>query len=421
MELFEALLAQEQVSIERFVRFRIDSPADAEDILQETYLAAYQKFSQLRNPDAFKAWVLSIARNKCTDYFRQKALRQETSFEALAESADSRYGASDSASVRETFDTLREKDRQILHFFFWEELTQEEIAKKLGIPIGTVKSRLFTAKQNFKKQYPYIFTAKEGAASMKKFPDFLPEYTIAASAEPPFALRWEELAGWFLIPRLGEKCSWGMYDIPSRKCSNLYHLQVTGKARVHGIEGVEMTAEEDPRFGKQDSIRRSFVAQLTDTHCRYLAVARTEEGVRNYITFLDGPEFMLNWGYGADNCGKEITMAQKGTIRREGAVVTTQNADFLLDIVGRYTLTIGGKAYETVCVMDIERPGCDVITEQFLDRSGRTILWRRFNRDDWALDRYGAPWTKQLPNNDRLLVNGTTYVHWYDCITDYIL
>ena len=112
MELFEALLAQEQVSIERFVRFRIDSPADAEDILQETYLTAYQKFSQLRNPDAFKAWVLSIARNKCTDYFRQKALRQETSFEALAESADSRYGASDSASVRETFDTLREKDRQ---------------------------------------------------------------------------------------------------------------------------------------------------------------------------------------------------------------------------------------------------------------------------------------------------------------------
>lgn len=190
---------------------------------------------------------------------------------------------------------------------------------------------------------------------------------------------------------------------------------------MHGIEGVELTAEEDPRFGKQDSIRRSFVAQLTDTHCRYLAVARTEEGVRNYITFLDGPEFMLNWGYGADNCGKQITMAQKGTIRREGAVVTTQNADFLLDIVGRYTLTIGGKAYETVCVMDIERPGCDVITEQFLDRSGRTILWRRFNRDDWALDRYGAPWTKQLPDNDRLLVNGTTYVHWYDCITDYIL
>ena len=333
MELFEALLAQEQVSIERFVRFRIDSPADAEDILQETYLAAYQKFSQLRNPDAFKAWVLSIARNKCTDYFRQKALRQETSFEALAESADSRYGASDSASVRETFDTLREKDRQILHFFFWEELTQEEIAKKLGIPIGTVKSRLFTAKQNFKKQYPYIFTAKEGAASMKKFPDFLPEYTIAASAEPSFALRWEELAGWFLIPRLGEKCSWGMYDIPSRKCSNLYHLQVTGKARVHGIEGVELTAEEDSRFGKQDSIRRSFVAQVV-----FVNLVNMQSGAGLVFAVPDvfqvvaqgGSHHALGTCYQNVHCiTSECTAVQSGTSAPSGTAALLQTVTLL--------------------------------------------------------------------------------------------
>lgn len=40
---------------------------------------------------------------------------------------------------------------------------------------------------------------------------------------------------------------------------------------------------------------------------------------------------------------------------------------------------------------------------------------------DWAIDRYKKPWSEQLPENDRLTVNGTTYVHWYDCITDYIL
>ena len=49
------------------------------------------------------------------------------------------------------------------------------------------------------------------------------------------------------------------------------------------------------------------------------------------------------------------------------------------------------------------------------------ILWRRYNRDDWAIDRYKKPWSEQLPENDRLIVNGTTYVHWYDCITDHIL
>ena len=71
--------------------------------------------------------------------------------------------------------------------------------------------------------------------------------------------------------------------------------------------------------------------------------------------------------------------------------------------------------------MDIESPGCAVITEQFLDQNGRTILWRRYNRDDWALDRYGKLWSAQLPANDQLTVNGITYVHWYDCVTDYIL
>ena len=61
------------------------------------------------------------------------------------------------------------------------------------------------------------------------------------------------------------------------------------------------------------------------------------------------------------------------------------------------------------------------MTEQFLDENGRTILWRRFNHDTWAIERYGTPWSQRLPENETLMVNGEPYVHWYDCITDYIL
>lgn len=151
------------------------------------------------------------------------------------------------------------------------------------------------------------------------------------------------------------------------------------------------------------------------------ATLRNDGDVRNYITFFDGDEFLPNWGFGEDNCGNETNLAVKGDIQRTGTVVTSANKVFLLDIVGRYTVTIGGKSYDTVCVMDIETYDCGVVSEQFLDKNGKTILWRRFNRDDWAIDRYKKPWSEQLPENDRLTVNGTTYVHWYDCITDYIL
>ena len=423
MDEFEKLLNAERVFVERFVRFRISPKADADDVLQEVYLAACQKFPQLKNRESFKAWMISIARNKCNDYFRKKAAQYGIPLDEITdrELSDSRHGLSVVTAVRETLDLLGDKDKQILYLYFWKELPQAEIARQLDIPVGTVKSRLHTAKQNFKYQYPYRIQVSKGENEMKRLPEFIPEYKIEASSAAPFSVKWEELMGWFLIPKPGEKISWGMYDIPSRKCSHVYDLQVTGKAKVHGIEGVELTAREAAYSNKEEVINRTFVAQLTDTHCRYLATLRNDGDVRNYITFLDGDEFMPNWGFGEDNCGNETNLSVKGDIKRVGTSVTSANKDFLLDIVGRYTVTIGGKSYDTVCVMDIETYNHGVVSEQFLDKNGKTILWRRFNRDDWAIDRYKKKWSEQLPENDQLTVNGVTYVQWYDCITDYIL
>jgi len=423
MESFDELLACHRISAERYVRFRIASKADADDILQEVYLTAFHRFDQLKSPDAFKAWLISIARSKCSDYFRERAVQWEIPIENVAEKdlVDSRHGITAGWIVRETLGMLGDKDKQILFLYFWKNLPQAEIAQLLNVPLGTVKSRLHTAKQKFKKLYPCTSALSKGENTMKKLPAILPEYQIEPLQEPPFSVKWEELMGWFLIPKLGEKVSWGMYDLPSRKCSHVYDMKVTGKAVVHGIEGVELIAKETPCSDKKKILNRTFVAQLTDTHCRYLATVRDDGDVRNYITFLDGDDFMLNWGYGEDNCGNETNLSPKGEIRRTGSIVESIQKDFLLDIVGRYYVTIGGKTYDTVCVMDIEDSGCGVISEQFLDKNGRTILWRRFNRNDWAIDRYKQPWTELLPDNERITVNGTTYVHWYDCITDYIL
>lgn len=420
---FARLLEVERISIERYVRFRIISRADAEDVLQDVYLAAYQRFSQLKSRESFKAWLISIARNKCNDYFRSNAARYEIPIDTLEEKelSDGRQGVTELPAVRETLDLLGDRDKQILYLYFFKEKPQAEIAHILNLPLGTVKSRLHTAKRNFKSKYPYHSDETKGENIMKKLPEFIPEYKIERSPEPPFAVKWEELMGWFLVPKLGERISWGMYDIPSRKCDHIYDMQVTGKAKVHGIEGVELIAREAPYSDKKDVINRTFVAQLTDTHCRYLASLRTDDGVRNYITFLDGEEFMESWGFGEDNCGNEVNLSPKGDITRDGDIVTSAKKDFLIDIVGRYTVTIGGKSYDTVCVLDIETYNAGVFSEQYLDKNGRTILWRRFNRDDWAIDYYKKPWHELLPDNERRTVNGVTYVHWYDCITDYIL
>ena len=108
-------------------------------------------------------------------------------------------------------------------------------------------------------------------------------------------------------------------------------------------------------------------------------------------------------------------------IVRNGHVVKSIGKPFLLDIVGRYNVTINHKTFDTVCVMNMGSDAPGVVSEQYLDKNGRTILWRCFNHNEWAFQRYKKSWNEQLPDNERLTINDEIYVHWYDCITDYIL
>ena len=426
MEDFEARLGEVSAVIQRYVRFRLDIDADAEDVFQEVCLTAYQKYEQLSDKTAFKSWLLAIARNKCSDYFRRRGKLREVPLEE-ASLIYGRQGLTVQTAVGETMDVLSPQDRELLRLSYWEELPQNEIAKRLGIPVGTVKSRLHYAKNRFKAHYPYPPGTLKGANMKTKLPEFIPEYTITPQNREPFPVRWEELQGWLIVPRVGEKLTWGMYDFPERRRTEYTEMEVVGKAEVHGIEGVEVVAmqyDADNRYatGSQQESQWRFIAQLTPTHSRFLAETHVENGVRQCHTFLDGDVFLENWGYGEDNCGHEIDLAPKGILRRDGSYVTANVEREAVDVVGRYTVTINGKSYDTVCVMDVEYFDEAVASEQYIDRNGRTVLWRRFNRDDWAIDRFGGkPWSEKLPDNERITVNGETFVHWYDCITDYIL
>ena len=426
---FETLVTANLPPLERFVKFRVGNHPDAEDLLQEVLAAAYRNRDTVSSEAAFKPWILGIARNKCNDYFRAKAKRMEIPLESLDETALTvgLHGVTAKTVVSETLEALGDTDRQILYLSYFKDLPQAEIATRLGIPVGTVKSRLFHAKQQFKALYHEKPKGETVMKNNRKFmPEFIPDYQIKEVEGEPFAVCWEELMGWFIVPKPGETCSWAMYDFPKRKRTEQCDLEVTGRAEVHGIEGVEIEAVEyDPmdcnRIDGADVAKRRFVAQLTDTHCRYLAECHEEDGVKKLYTFLDGDGFLENWGFGKDNCGNETHIAPKGVIRKQGSAVTTAKEPFMLDVVGRYEVQINGKTYDTICVIDAGAYEEGVLTEQYLDRNGRTVLWRRFNRNDWMQESYKRLWTELLPENERITVDGETYVHWYDCITDYIL
>ena len=419
MSEFEKLLQENMISLERYIKYKINNKHDAEDIIQEVCLTATINFKSLRNPSAFKAWLIGIASHKCNDYYRRKAKDMPISLESLSESAliAGRFGVTGHSIVHDTLDVLGDNEKQILYLYFFKEMSQEDIAKELSLPLGTVKSRLHYAKKKFKQHYPYQ-TISKGEPIMKKLPKLLPEYKIEELDKPPFNVIHEELPGMFIIPRIGETITFGMYDLPSRKQNGFYQLSVTGKIRLHDVDGVIINKEyHDSSVSEKSTV----YAQLTDTHCKYLGgVNFNQNGEQIIITFLDS-DFDDYYGIGEDNCGFPTHRISEGKICQtpDGLSMSVEND--ISDIVGCFKITMNNKAYETVRIIDYQNGNNGgMLCEYYVDKNGCTVLWRRFNKNDWADSRYKKPWTELFPENERLIVNGETYVHWYDCVTDYI-
>ncbi len=123
------------------------SAADAEDVAQQTFLTAQAKIGQLREKDAAKSWLFTIARNTYLKSIRDK-VGQSVSLESVLEpTQDSEPVADfDSEELQAILDELPEEYKTPLILFYFQEFSYKEIAAQLDVPMGTVMSRLARAK-----------------------------------------------------------------------------------------------------------------------------------------------------------------------------------------------------------------------------------------------------------------------------------
>ncbi len=152
---FEEAIRPYQRTIEVFIKYKVNPLADAEDVIQETWLAAYQHYADVKKPESIKSWLLSVASSKIKDHYRRKARRLEIPLEELEETqtVHTAHGPEEITVVRDALERLGEKDKRILYLYYFKDLPQDEIASRLGVPIGTVKSRLHYARKKLRQEY----------------------------------------------------------------------------------------------------------------------------------------------------------------------------------------------------------------------------------------------------------------------------
>src|SRR5690349_3777527 len=152
---FEHLLGECGPLAFRVARGVLRNTADAEDVAQEALLRAYRKFDQLRDPQRFRGWLVRVAFRIALDRARSAKRREQRECDwahpmrlpAPPTTEDLAASSEFQAHFDRALDTLPDKLRLVLLLCAMEGHTLEEVAGMLGIPVGTVKSRLFVARK----------------------------------------------------------------------------------------------------------------------------------------------------------------------------------------------------------------------------------------------------------------------------------
>ncbi|MFV0485423.1 MAG: RNA polymerase sigma factor [Candidatus Saccharimonadales bacterium] len=160
---FEELYELYHKKVFAVIRTTVKNRADAEDILQQTFLAAWRNLKNLSNPAAFNTWIQRIAINQCYELLRKKniaiLLDSENELDNMVDDAPDDlipavYAEREDLRIRlgRILEDLSEVQRQTITFYYFNELKVEEIAEIMECSANTVKTRLFLARKTIKNE-----------------------------------------------------------------------------------------------------------------------------------------------------------------------------------------------------------------------------------------------------------------------------
>jgi RNA polymerase sigma-70 factor (ECF subfamily) len=159
---FEARLVESSTLAFRVAYSVLRHREDAEDVAQEAFAKAYRNFRQLRDRDRFRAWLARMTWRLAIDRYR--ATRRHPTVELDANdpggpsTAETVAARDRSEQLWRAIDALPEKLRLVIVLASIEGHDVKEVAALLGLPQGTVKSRMFSARQRLKEQLQWTLS-----------------------------------------------------------------------------------------------------------------------------------------------------------------------------------------------------------------------------------------------------------------------
>jgi RNA polymerase sigma factor (sigma-70 family) len=147
---FEELIDKWHAPLWRYARRLTDSDDAAAETVQDVWIRVLRGIGRLRDRERFRAWLFTIARRVVMDCLRVAYAQPDPTdvdLETIAEPDDARDLEEEIRVLHEELARLPVVEREVLVLFYLQELTLNELSDVLAVPVGTVKSRLFRARQ----------------------------------------------------------------------------------------------------------------------------------------------------------------------------------------------------------------------------------------------------------------------------------
>ena len=136
-----------------FIRSRVADSATAEDMLHDVFLKYRQHYEELNDPAKLQGWLFLVARNAIIDYYRTRKPTAELSESLPAPWPEETTEIEELRTIfRRVIDELDVPYRQALVLTEFEGLTQEQLAKRLGISLSAAKSRILRGRERLKER-----------------------------------------------------------------------------------------------------------------------------------------------------------------------------------------------------------------------------------------------------------------------------
>jgi RNA polymerase sigma-70 factor (ECF subfamily) len=164
---YRLLLTRHKDAIYRMIVRIVHNQEEAQDLVQETFMKAFGSLSSYKCQYRFTTWLYKIAANSCIDHLRKRRLvavsldqpLKTKDGEVSIEVADWTYNPEQDLTARQkslsidaAIDSLPKKYREVILYRHKQDKSYEEIAQILSIPVGTVKARIFRARELLKKR-----------------------------------------------------------------------------------------------------------------------------------------------------------------------------------------------------------------------------------------------------------------------------